>query len=633
MGSQIIVQDTILEIDENIEYVFNTSNVADMSLSKSNYTEAFKIPRLSRVAVKLFNGLGIPADISGVPYMINKADVLDNYAKVYSGNLVVLKSTPEYYESTVISGTFNVFSLLGDKTFADIPEVVGYLPLKTVENVANLATVPKTPAIFAIANYGGITHVNDGELLSLNVDCMPVAYNIQYLWEAIFRFIGVTQFITNDVPNLNDQYFTFPYPPLGEISAFGAQQFAGTVANKFGFIDNEVTEVNITDWINVSNGGFTRSGGDIVCNVAGTYNFTFSRYYAFGMHLRIGNYDKFKLTVLLLKNGVEFYRFQSQISDEITDEYYINTVQRFATGDAFSIRILREETVYGSVWGLSQYESPMKITTVQLSQESLSTILGFKLADFVKEFMYRFGLVGFATENNVTFKNMKNILEGTVVDWSDKYDRRIDESYDLGWNQNNYLRHKYVSENSEYYDLNITTNNQNLAPTRDIITSSVYVPSQNASLYPVSGNGATVIQTNVRGYVTYTVDNSNNVKTEKRNFWLEADPLVLSQVRFGSYQLPDRITLTNTSMYVAYDFNYSFLNSDVWRSMSKIVVGTKLHTIELSLTSVDIATLIQWNLIYFKQESAYYMISELRYKNKEKATGKFIKVNNIIYGQ
>lgn len=628
MASQLVIDEQIVELEETIDYTMNTGDIANMSLSKSNYTESFKIPKLSLLAVRLFNGLSIPGDISQTPYLINRVDVLDNYALVYSGTLVLMKSDENYYYATVLNGTYDIFTLMGDKTFADVPEILGWLPIKTLENVIDGMQTTTGPAIFAIANYGGITNISTSTETRINIDCIPVAYNALFLFDSIFRFIGVEKDNTAAVlPNMSSQFYTFPYPPLNE-NAFGNQYFIGTLPKRDANLPAANNPTDYYSWINTS-GSFTTSGGSVICTRAGLYNFTFLNFYAYGQGNVNGTNKSFPVDIILKKNGTQFYNFQASMNGGDTgDDYYANAIQQFNVGDTLTIGVSKTVTVdSGASWNFFHLNAVMNITEVELTDETVQQILGTRLSDYVKEFMFRYGLIGFQDNTGrMSFVPIKNILESPAIDWTTRYVRRIEEIYDIGWNQSNWLRHKYVNENSSYYDKNIQTFNLNVPATRDMIQSKVYVPSQYLGQFDLGGILTANNFINVKGLVTYTVDNSNNVKTENRNFWMEAQLQFIVSSVWGSYTMGGIYALINRYMYVSNTFSNSFSDSEIWDSVSAMVVQPRQHTIELKLSPIDMATLNQSQLYFFQQEAAFYMLNTLRYKNGTTATGTFTKV-------
>lgn len=628
MASQLVFNGVLIELEETIEYTMNTGNIADMSLSKSNYTEAFKIPKISLQAVKAFDGLSIPADLSYKPYIIQNIDVLDNYAYVYSGNLVLIGSDELYYNATVLNGTFNIFSLMGDQTFADVPAVRDILPLKTTANVAAMVQGSGTDVIFSIANYGGITNMITSTETRINIDCMPVAYNQLFLWQSIFNHIGVFQDVNGELPDMTEQYFTFPYPPLNS-NAMGMQHFIGTLPTKYENLSGSSNPSDYSSWIDVTrDSNFTVSGGSLQCQVSGLYNFTFKNFYAYGQGNVGGSNKNFPLNIQYKRNGTVFYTFEASMNNSSTsDDVFANAVQQFNVGDILTIGVVKTVQVdSGANWNFFHFDSTMTITDVQLNDETVKSILSFKLSDYVKEFMYKYALIGFSKKNYLDFVSIKNILESEAIDWTKKYVKRTNEVYDIGWNQHNWLRHKYVNEESDYYDRDIPTFNENVPVSRTMIDSKIFVPSQNLGRFDCGGIIGTNNYVMVNAYLTYTADNSNKVKTENRNFWLQARKYAILNTVFGSFTMGDILAYGAASIYISDEFEYSFRFNPNYDPLYYMVQYARQHTIELKLTSVDIAVLEQDRLYFFQQEAAYYMLNTLKYKNKEVATGTFTKV-------
>lgn len=634
MASQLVVKGEIINLAEEIQFSFNAGQIGNLSISMSNYTEAFKIPRTSQDNVRIMEGLGIPSDVSSLPYTINNVDVLSDYNYIYTGSLIVLKTTELYYEVTVISGTRDIFQLLGDKTFADVPEIRLNLPFKVADTVSAMAIYsdPFADQIFSIANYGGLTHFVTGGVTYMNIDCMAISYHIRYLWNKVFEMIGIPN-DTSDIPvlDLANQYFTFPYPPFNDIGAFGSEIFTATVSEQYQNLPAANQPPVNSAYTAVSGSGFSQSGANLTCLTSGLYNLTFKKFYAYGQGNVGGQNILFPMIVMLKKNGSEFFRFEASMNDTAgTDKYYVNAVHNFQVGDVLTIEVVKITNVdSGAFWNYYQYEAPLSITNVEINADQAKEILGFKLADYVKEFMYRFSLIGFNQNGFFNFKRLSSVLNpANAIDWSDKYIRRVEETYDVGFSQNNRLKHKYVNDGADYYDGNIQSNNANLPVEKTLITSNVYVPSETSAPFSAGGPTASSNNIDVRALVTYSIENnSNKVKTEKRNFWNQVQAWPIPDAYFGSFSLKDTAIASGWQMIKSNGFSGGF-NGNNWSVLNQIVQNTRYHIIELNLTQVDIMKLDQSVPYYFRQESAYFMLNELQYKRGDKAIGKFTKINN-----
>lgn len=626
MASQLVIDGQMIELEDTIQYTFNTGNIADMSLSKSNYTEAFNIPKISLQAVRLFNGLGIPAHISGTPYQIKNVDVLDEYCLVYTANLILLETTEDFYKATAISGTYDIFSLMGNKTFADIPAIGLNLPLKTPSKVAEINALGLPSAMqFAIANYGGITHVDYGSDIRINVDCMAISYNMKYLWDNIFQHIGVDQSVDPFGKNFEVWYFTFPYPPLDSIVEADTIAFSGLNTAISGNVTGPNPAPGSTNFTNiVSTSLWNRSGRTFTCASTGRYMIEFKDG-IIAQYFRNLSWARKGLNVVFKKNGNQIAAVKGYTVLQ-GDRQSFKFIESFNAGDVLTWEYLvdAEDDVWVT-WHTG--DNNFSISTIKITDDGVKTILGTKISDFVKEFMNRYGLIGFLKNKKIDFIDIKTILDSDPIDWSDKYHKRTSQIYDIGWCQNNYLKHSYVNEGSDYYDLNITSQNLNTPPERNVIESKVFVASQNNANFSLGGDPSTGDRVNTRAYLTYSADNNNNIKTEKRNFWQRLDLLSSSYTAvFGSLAMTDRAESTGVITVADDTYDVYFKISPEWASISKIVEFPQQDTIELNLTIADIVGLDQSRLYYFKQEAAYFMLSGLSYKYGQIAIGKFNKV-------
>src|SRR5690606_16660571 len=114
----------------------------------------------------------------------------------------------------------------------------------------------------------------------------------------------------------------------------------------------------------------------------------------------------------------------------------------------------------------------IEIYDVALDQDKIKPYMSFKLIDFVKEICYRYQLIPSQDGNHIDFLSYYDILEDwDVVDWSDKYIFRSEEGYTLNYAKLNWLRHSYVEDGADDFDLSLDTNNMNMPASKNIVES------------------------------------------------------------------------------------------------------------------------------------------------------------------
>lgn len=632
MITQIAFENFVIDLDEKINYNFQTASVGDLSVSKSNYTSSFNIPRTTEVQ-EFFNALGIPGDLSNVPYVSQNVEVLEDYMPVYSGTFVVLKTNKLYYNAAIVSGTFDFFSFLADKKFSDI-DIEEIIHAKTPENVADAITDTSKPYAYFVGYFSNNPYYNNG----LNVDAMPVAVKLQYLMDKIFEHVQMTYSLPSNA-NLANQFMTFPYPPYLEVGSEGGQTFTAiknsqTLPFQERYLESSVMRNQYANWDSTSGVGFTTIGFDLVAVAGGQTIFIFEQCIVeirtFGETVGV----PVECVLIDTSNNYEFARFTTDTIQSYNGDDTYRTVYNVSQGVRVRIEF-RYRNPNTLIPKTAIFESIiLRLSTLDLSTDGLNRVYGFGLADFIKEMMYRYTLIPIQKGKHIEFISLNDIIqiEGVTdyIDWSDKYIEREDESYDVGYAQNNYLRHKYVDQNESSYDLNLVSENKTLPISNTMIDSKVFAPPlSQVEVIPDQNLPTNIIQS--LKWVTYDVQLSDggttaNIKTENRNFFvmIQQDPGM--RIRLESPSLPgDQVVnpfQMNVGSYVA-----GFVINPRWNSLRPLLINSRKHIITLHLNQEDIRVLDQTKPYYFNQEQSYYVLSKLQYEKGKEAKGEFIKIN------
>jgi hypothetical protein len=101
----------------------------------------------------------------------------------------------------------------------------------------------------------------------------------------------------------------------------------------------------------------------------------------------------------------------------------------------------------------------------------------FKVTDFVKEIMNRFGLTPFANkfEDKILFlTEEERYLQSEVIDWSHKYLETNSTKYQIGYSRKNNFTFKYADDNQDFNDGAIIVNDVNLKEERTVLSSRTY---------------------------------------------------------------------------------------------------------------------------------------------------------------
>lgn len=611
MSAQLGIQGHIIELEEEIAYNFQVGNIADFSKLKSNYTSAFKIPKTIDV-VRLFEGLGIPSDTSTVPYRINNVDCLDDYSIVYSGTLVVLKTDELYYHSTVISGVYDLATVLGDATLYDVVEDI--VPLKSPEAVYSglLQASPIPPYTrFMMVDFGGVMPINNSN--RYDADVFACSIFLDSLIQFIFQHAGYTYSLPASI-DLTDEMVALPIPPLVDYAMDSTQRAEANVNDEGDALSSGNTPV-AWDSVSFESGFFTYNASTVTftCVTAGIYRISFDMIALNRYATSTPNWSRAR--VLILLNGSTIGAFDG-LSNDGGMAKYSTVVYMMASS---TIRIVVETTLPSSPFSIRIYTAGnMSISSVVNDPKKLGSFLNMKLTDFIKEFAYRYMLTPVQDGNNVAFISLYDTLQNwDVVDWSSKYIERKEETYTLNYAQNNWLRHSYADESADYYDLNLQSNNLNAPVNKDIVKSKIFAPTLDG-VYPIydQEQGSS--------------GNVSKPKTNNRMYWikrergpLETDIFIESRTIpiLGEYKIDQGVYVNKADTYTA-----GFNQSERWESLRSIIEDTRVHLIDLNLSIVDVTNIDFSKVYYFEQEASYYILNNLKYTKGKVTTAEFVKV-------
>lgn len=639
MAVQIGFRDFLVEVDDYITYNFQTASVGDLSLARSNYTSSFNIPRTLENQ-EFFDGLGIPSDTSQRPYVASHVNILDEYAIVYSGTLVVLKTTREYYQCTVISGTFDFFNFLGDKTFADI-DISSIVHSKTKETVRDRITNTNLDYAYFVGAFADFQNFD----LGINVDAMAVGVKLQYLLDRIFAFAQMSYSLPSSLV-LDNEFMTFPYPPYPEVVSGGSISFSVNKTSQGlavqGQLNDDQYRSTYGNWSSSSGSGFTLSGFDLVCNTPGQYVISFAQCIVQAQTLSGNDPEPVVCRLVSTTNRYIIGQFTTDTINSFDGNPTFQTAYNFSPGEVMRVEFYYQ-TPGREVRQVLFSSIVLNMQSMSISPDGLRRIFGFGLSDFIKEIMYRYALIPFMDGNTVEFVRLEDVVQNVIsiadpsnsIDWTDKYIQREEESYDIGYSQNNFLRHKYVDGGVDLYDRNIQSNNQNLSSSQTIIDSKVFAPPlETSEVIPHGLTPSDTVQS--RRWITYDVTlnddgSSATVKTENRNFFVRIESVSpAKRIRLTSSSLPGSPVEILPNRWNLGTYTAGFIDSAPWNSLRNLIINTRQHIIALHLNNDDVRKLDQTKPYYFQQENAFYVLSKLQYKKGSQAKGEFIKINYNI---
>ncbi|MGV0964774.1 hypothetical protein [Empedobacter falsenii] len=645
------------EINDNkdFEYSIQVHDLASVESVNASYSTSFKLPKTKR-NTEIFKSLGLTGAISNIPYKKTSAKlVVDGVTLISDGWLRVNSTDKDTYNVNIENGILDFFASIANKNIGEEVELKELDHEKNIDAVLSSFDLSK-PYLYVIADYNGLSKITRQNVDYLNADYLTPSAKVSWLWSKIFSTFGYT--FTGSIFDSEDfqrLYMTYPKSPA--IQSDDQQEIEPVlIATVNQTSRKDYMTDNWDDWfiqvplpvITVPNAGATKLD-EFYFTVAesGTYRFTNEGFIGWDEY----NYEdgrdqtdpRRKDTQNLVLKLDSFYAETSSSAYIVAQHLGTPNTGSFdiplKAGERVGFRYyLRDSNL--SNWAIDHIEVhsiKLKIEQVSKSQISFSEELTkFSVTDFFKEILWRFALTPFIDNEtkNIHFMTLNERLNNSqVIDWSSKYIKRNSEEYELGdYGQKNLFKHKYNDSNAKYNDGAITVLNENLEESKDLVTSKIYT----------NDNSLTTIMTGLAESNVYPIwsqdikeekDDTGNTKIKieykelNDRYYFIKSKQVDQSVKIGS---PTFQIYTDTSSYPfvdSIDTTYKELTPKYYSNFEKIANNAIIHTIQLALKPLDIANISLQSLVYFSQESAYYLLNSLKYKPNGQSEGEFIKIH------
>jgi hypothetical protein len=247
-----------------------------------------------------------------------------------------------------------------------------------------------------------------------------------------------------------------------------------------------------------------------------------------------------------------------------------------------------------------------ELTNAVLFEEEFG---GMQIKQFLSEIIWMYNLTIFKdkTDNSYTFKYLSEILYGTPIDWSGKFQSLDNENYIYGaYSQKNWLRHKYNDENSFFNDGFIEIDNPVLPDSKNIISSVIYSPDFNLT----SNIGFT---SNVYRLWNKEIKDNNTVdyKTLSNRFYFLRAQQINGTYHITSEVLNQNATLNTIQGDLYTDLKYSSIQSKYYSDFASILNKAKIITTTLRLNESDISNIDFSKPVYLKQLGGSFFINKI----------------------
>lgn len=617
--------------DKNLKFNIQINDIAEVKDRQATYTNSYSIPKTAH-NIQTLGGLGIPSDTSPFPYQKPECMVcIDGFPIMVKGWLNI-KSTDEEYKIFLYSGIIEFFKSIENKTLgAD-------LDLSEIDHNKNLASVISSflnpDYRYLITDYNGLTHYGiNGD--TINIDYLVPSVNVRYLWDKVHNSTGFTYSgLIFDSAKFNNLWITYPKPvPVDNV----------TLKKEANGLQS-ISDVNV-DTTNVNNFYRQMFSADLDDN----YKFTVPE---------SGDYKivfEADITSAFNNPGDTFFYYASKneealpfsqrsqiilgsfprMSQHVRTETIINLTQDDVLS-FFSYLWLSNGVVgWSTAFNIKIYKYDGG--TVSFSDE----LKAFKITDFIKEVLNVFGLTPFPDEHsrNIDYKLMaERTVSAEVVDWTDKFIERTDESYIYNsYAQRNIFAYQYNDKEGDYNDGYILINNLNLKESSEAFKSKMYSPEKDPVSFYFGSFGSKFMQV-FKLYEKEIKEENGGQKInykglDKRFHFVKANSIT-TDVKIGSQSLGISQTVSAVPFADFTGLTWQELINTFYNDYGKILNDSRLHTINLYLHPADVLLLDLKKLYYFAQEQQFYIINKISYEGGNSTKGEFIRVkrdpNGII---
>ncbi len=592
------------------------NDIANLSTRNSNYTQSIKIPRTA-TNKRIFDGAFFVGSNSQLPYLKADCDVIDattGQHVIYKGWAVLLESTAKDYSVTVYDGVIDFYRAIDNLTITECG-VTELNHVKSIENVIETWTDESLPYRYILADYNGRNEAG----LGVSIDFQVPSANVPYLVQKIFDYIGWdyvgTVFTHEYFENL---WMTYPKPVSEEEPTLEnvSTQESTIVTNEVQYPNGGGTFFGSASYVNFfpntsayDSDYYTFGGGAVI---AGTYRLRFAPA-TYQLQTPTGNVisSRLRITVINTVNALV-----SETFINIANGNYADVL--LAVGNRVIIELVRDDVAVPLVGQVTPTVSTFLTGT--FGENTFDFITGFslgfdeafidfKVSDFIKELVVRFGLTMFKDKysNKVTFLTLTELLQSSQVNnLTDKFIQKVSEKYTFGnYAKSNIFRYKHNDDNSNFANGSIRIENENLAEELTLLQSRIYTHEGERSGFLLGSNIYKIWDKEIKDDETVTYKGLQN-----RFYFMRAERVNLS-LSLGSNILGGSETVAFYYRESYHRLNFNEIIFDWYRPIGALFNKAKMIQAEFNLKAVDVYNFAFDKLIYVGQLGSYYLVNKI----------------------
>ena len=632
---EILINNETLEGGpDGIQYVKQVNDLADVRTVNSSYSYSLDFPKTEK-NTKTLKGLGLIGSTSKIPYQKNPTQIIDNGDMIVSDGRATVKNTDDKYKLIVQDGIVDFFRTIENKSIGNDLDLSELSHAKNDVNIVASFTNPNYR--YLISEYNGWT-VKDNVI---NPDYQVPSINNLYIFNKIMDYAGYTY---EGLPDISTDWTTFPTPPdiptdeetIRFIGSYSGVENISSDDNwreiyqpqweTITFYDTDFLQLQNNWGLKVIQTGNYRAEYNVSGNILyGIYEGNVL--YRFTVPIKMGLYRNNTLVSFVKNSGfqttdfpasaaniIKFYPVPASRQDAI--DYGIDDDRFLDALDSGNYAVLKIT--------VGVFSATLKTMGVEIFDFG-EAFKDFGMTEFVKEIMFRKSLTPYPdTEaKHIKFQTLTQRLNtDDAIDWSDKYIKRTNESYDFGsYAKMNSLLMKHDNNEDTFGNGYLTVNNENLKDDITLLQSRYFAPSGNLRKI----RSLTGFFHEIKFWEREAKENTGSGPIEieykpiSNRFFILREEIVNRSITIGEITVVGypKASIQGTVM--------EDVVSEYYKDWGKLFNNLKIHEIELLLNRISNVRMDK--PFYFSQEGAFYVLNKLIYKSGQKAKGEFIKID------
>ncbi len=599
----------------NFARTLQVNDIGNITNRNSNFTQSIKLERTARNKVIFEQAYNVGSQ-TNVPYRKATCDVIDadtGLHIVYKGWAVLIESNDKDYSITIYDGVIDFYKAIDNITLTEC-SIQDLNHIKSLANVI-LSWDNNLPYRYILADYNGNNLTPTG---AVNIDFQVPSAKVSYLWGKVFEYIGFNfegsifeheyfqnLWLSYPKPNsviepelnlITNQTSTIvtnevQYPTSGGGVFYGSTSYISFLPNNY-----------VTAY-------YTQSGGALVSGLFRFYFepavFTLTSNSGIITSSRIGAYKINGTTVspdpivfVNISNG-NYLDINLNIGDKVILELYYQNINFVLTG---SVTPTNASFVTGQVQTSFNYISGYNLGFDE-------AFIDFKVSDFVREIVTRFGLTLFKDKysNTIKFLTASELLQSEeTIDLSSKFIDKISEKYTFGsYAKRNTFKYKYNDSEQTHNNGFISIDNENLNEETTLLNSLIYSPERLQSNFLTGSNVYKIWNKEIKDDETVEYKGLDG-----RFYFLRAEEK-FETLTIGSTILGGTETVGKYSRESYFRLPFQNIVQDFYAPIEAIFNKAKLVSCLFWFKKKDVANFDFSKLYFVEQLSSYYLVNKI----------------------